>query len=182
MRTSVLEADTSVPSILNAPAVPESCNKVAEKAAVERIQPRFLPGVQKEAAEYYRPIDQARRRAISNSGWFTPGFSRARPLCDVNLVVMERPLLVDDSLSIVSELASEAGPAGLKLGEDEAQLFEVTPEESSIAGEKCIGMNLGVGANQEVSDNSLRVVRVPRARATLTIPAPVRACKTCRLM
>jgi hypothetical protein len=52
---------------------------------------------------------------------------------------------------IVSELASEARPAALKLGEDEAQLFEATPEESSIAGEECIGMNLGVGVNQEGS-------------------------------
>ncbi len=50
---------------------------------------------------------------------------------------------------------------GPRLRQDESQLLKVTPEEASIAGEKRIRMNLGMGSNQEIGEDSLVVVHAP---------------------
>ena len=41
---------------------------------------------------------------------------------------------------------------------DEMQLLEVTPEESSVAGQQSIGLNLSMGSDQKVSNHSLSVI------------------------
>ena len=59
-------------------------------------------------------------------------------------------------------------------------LPEVTAEESSVASEQSVSLNLSVGADQEIRNHSLAVVSTQaRPRATPVILPPVRASEAC---